>query len=94
MTNERSIDDLMNEFNDKARAEGRYSDRAFWEVPRTPGSILDVPETPESRERIAWLRECIAKLEAEAKKDSALVKQIQPPPADAAQSPLPKKAAG
>jgi hypothetical protein len=30
MTNERSIDELVDEFNAQARAEGRYDGRAFW----------------------------------------------------------------
>ncbi len=57
MTTPRSIDDIMNEMNDLAKAHGRYLGKTFWEVPPQPGSILEVPETPESRERVARLRE-------------------------------------
>ncbi len=55
MTKERSIDEIMHAFNDRVRAEGRYDDRAFWEIPRSSGSILDVPVTPEAEERIRHL---------------------------------------
>jgi hypothetical protein len=49
----RSIDDIMRDMNDLAKAQGRYLGKAFWEIPPQPGAILDVPETAESRER--WL---------------------------------------
>ena len=76
MTNERSIDELVDEFNAQARAEGRYDGRAFWEVPPRPGSVLDVPETPESQARIASLRKRIAELNEEATKGSGPVQEI------------------
>ena len=75
MTNERSLDELVDEFNAQAKAEGRYDGRAFWEVPPTPGSILDVPETPESQARIASLRKRIAELNQEASKGSESVQE-------------------
>ena len=56
MNTPRSINEIMNEMNDQAKADGRYLGKAFWEIPRQPGSILDVQETPESRERIPRLR--------------------------------------
>lgn len=56
MNTPRSIDGIMNEMNDQARAQGRYLDKAFWEIPSRPGSILDVPETAKSREDLAWFR--------------------------------------
>lgn len=73
MTNERSLDELVDEFNAQAKAEGRYYGRAFWEVPPTPGSILDVPETPESQARIASLRNRIAELHQETSNGSESV---------------------
>jgi len=75
MTKERSIDELVDEFNAQAKAEGSYDGRAFWEVPPTPGSILDVPETPESQARIACLRMRIAELNQEARKGSESVQE-------------------
>ncbi len=45
MSTPRSIDDVMNEMNDWAKAQGKYLGQAFWEIPRQSGSILDVPET-------------------------------------------------
>ena len=77
MINERSIDELVDEFNAQAKAEGSYNGRAFWEVPPRPGSILDVPETPESQARIASLRERIAELNREARKESESVQEIR-----------------
>jgi hypothetical protein len=44
--------DLVDEFSAQAKTEGTYDGRASWEVAATPGSILDVPETPESQARI------------------------------------------
>jgi hypothetical protein len=77
MTNQRSIDELVDEFNAQAKAEGSYDGRAFWEVPPRPGSILDVPETPESQARIASLWERIAELNQEARKGSESVQEIR-----------------
>ena len=56
MNTPRTIDEIMNEMNDRAKAEGRYLGQAFWEVPPSPGSILDVPPTPEVQQRITALR--------------------------------------
>ena len=53
---EKSIDEIMNEMNDQAKAEGRYLGMAFWEIPRAQGSILDVSSTPEAEKRLAALR--------------------------------------
>jgi hypothetical protein len=91
MTHERSLDELVYEFSAKARAEGRYDGRAFWEVPPRPGSILDVPETPESRERIAWLLKRIAELKQEAAKGSEPVQEIRHEASRAIQAELPPK---
>jgi hypothetical protein len=55
MMTPRSTDAILKEMNDLAKAQGRHLGKAFWEVPPQPGSILDVPETPESGERIARL---------------------------------------
>jgi hypothetical protein len=56
MKTPRSIDQIMKEMNDLAKAQGRHLVKAFWEVPPQSSSILDAPETPASRERIARLR--------------------------------------
>jgi hypothetical protein len=56
MNTSESIDQIMNEMNDRAKAEGRYLGKAFWEIPSQPGSILDVPSTPEAQQRLAALR--------------------------------------
>jgi len=57
MTEHEHLQDLADEFNARARAEGRYLDKDFWEIPSRPGSILDIPETDKSREDLAWFRE-------------------------------------
>ncbi len=56
----KSSDDVMQELNDLAKAQGRYLGKAFWEIPREPGSMLDVPLTPEAEERIRRLDATIA----------------------------------
>jgi len=56
MNTSNSIDQIMNEMNDWAKAESRYLGKAFWEIPSQPESILDVPVTPEAELRIAALR--------------------------------------
>ena len=77
MNNERSIDELVDAFNAKAKAEGRYDGRAFWEVPCQSGSLLDVPETAQSRERVASLLKRIAELKQAAETSFGLVREIQ-----------------
>jgi hypothetical protein len=49
-------DEIMNEMNDRAKAEGRYLGKTFWEIPPQPGSILVVPSSPEAERRLAALR--------------------------------------
>src|SRR5438552_12635868 len=95
MTTERTIDDviherkIMDEWNAKAKAEGRYLDTDPWEIPRQPGSILDVPETPESRERIARLRaRRLARMQAAAQKAGS-VEQLQEEVRETVQGQLP-----
>jgi hypothetical protein len=56
MNTSNSIDNIMDEMNDWAKAEGRYLGKAFWEIPSRPESILEVPLTPEAEQRIAALR--------------------------------------
>ena len=94
MTTEHSIDDLMADFNSKAKAEGRYDSRAFWEVPPRPGSLLDVPETPESRERIDWLKQQIAELQRQRQdREEAASKEMSGGPAPEVQSLVPREPA-
>jgi len=62
MNTPKSSDDVLREMNDLAKAQGRYLDKAFWEVPRQSGSIVDVPLTPEAEERIRRLDARIARL--------------------------------
>jgi hypothetical protein len=56
MNTSSSTDKVMNEMNDLAKAQGRYLGKAFWEIPSLTESILDVPSTPESEQRLAALR--------------------------------------
>jgi hypothetical protein len=56
MNTSNTNDNIMNEMNDWAKAEGRYLGKAFWEIPSQPGSIIDVPTTPEAQKRLAALR--------------------------------------
>jgi hypothetical protein len=56
MNTSNPIDNIMNEMNDWAKAEGRYLGKAFWEIPSQADSILAVPLTPEAELRVAALR--------------------------------------
>ena len=51
-----SDDEIMNQMNDRAKAEGRYLGKAFWEIPPEVESILEAPSTPEAEQRLATLR--------------------------------------
>ena len=77
MTMQEKLQRLVDEFNDQAKAEGRYLDKDFWEIPRASGSILDAPATPESCARIANLRNRIAELNRATKNDQVPVREIQ-----------------
>jgi hypothetical protein len=65
MSTPKSSDDVMRDLNELARAQGRHLGQAFWEIPRQPGSIVDVPLTPEAEERIRRLDARIARLKRE-----------------------------
>ena len=70
--------EIMKRMNDRAKAEGRYLGMAFWEIPRTQGSILDVPSTPEAEKRLSALR--ARRLEGRKKKLEEL--DSVPPPTE------------
>jgi hypothetical protein len=69
MNTPKSSDDVMRELNELAQAQGRYLGLAFWEIPREPGSIVDVPVTPEAEERIRRLDARIARLKRQRAAD-------------------------
>jgi hypothetical protein len=87
MKTPRSIDDIMKEMNDLAKAQGRYLGKAFWEIPPQSGSILDTPETPESRERIAKLRARRLAREQQADRPTE-DRSVSSPPATSARPPI------
>ena len=78
MSTEKSVREIVEEWNTKAKAEGRYLDQDAWSIPPAAGSILDIPETPESRERIEWLTQQIAELhrQRQAQEDAARKEQV------------------
>jgi hypothetical protein len=76
MSTPSSNDEIMNEINDQAKAEGRYLGMGFWETPPSPESILDVRSTPEAERRLANLR--ARRLERRKKKAA------EPQPSEAA----------
>jgi len=78
MNTANSIDEIMNEMNDWAKAEGRYLGKAFWEIPSSqPESLLDVPLTPEAELRIAALRARRLKRRKEAAEESEAVAPLE-----------------
>lgn len=56
MSNEHTIDNLIEAFNAQAQTEGRHDSRAFWKAPARSGSIRDMPETDKSKADLAWFR--------------------------------------
>jgi len=66
MKTPKTSDDVMREMNDLAKRLGRYPSRHAREIEPTPGSILDVPMTPEAEERMRFLDVWIARLERDA----------------------------
>lgn len=60
MSDSRSTDDVMRAMNERAKAQGRFLENSFSEIPRSPGSILERPDTAESDERIRRVQEYIA----------------------------------
>jgi septal ring factor EnvC (AmiA/AmiB activator) len=60
MNRSKTSDEVMRELNDQAKAQGRYLAEQFSEIPRTPGSLLDRPDTAESDERLRKVQEYIA----------------------------------
>jgi hypothetical protein len=66
MSTPKTSDDVMRELNDLAKRLGRYPSKTSREIEPSPGSILDVPSTPQTEERIRYLDEWIARREREA----------------------------
>jgi hypothetical protein len=46
--------------NNRAKAVGRYLAIPFSEIPRSPGTLLDRPDTADSDERIRKVRQYLA----------------------------------
>jgi len=66
MNTEKSVREIVEEWNAKAKAKGVLLEQDPWSVPVLyHGSILDVPVTPEAEERIRRLDALIARLERE-----------------------------
>jgi hypothetical protein len=61
MNHPKTSDEVMRELNDRAKVQGRYLAASFSEIPRSPGSLLDRPDTAESNERIRKAQEYIAR---------------------------------
>jgi hypothetical protein len=76
MNTEQSVREIVEEWNAKAKAAGRYLDRDPWSVPPAEGSLLDVPQTDESRARIAWLQQQIAALQQRQPQERATLTEV------------------
>ena len=63
MSAEKTVRQIADEWNARAKAEGVLLDHELPSAPPAVGSLLDVPDTPESRARAAWLAEQIAELQ-------------------------------
>lgn len=75
MNKERSMDELMQAYNNRAKAGGYFDGRPFWERSQNQQSMLDTPITPEAEERIRQLQAMIEENRAkkEAMVDETLV---------------------
>jgi len=64
MNTEKSVRQIVAEWNARAKAEGRLLEQDPWSLPPLyNGSVLDVPFTPEAEERIRHLDVLLARLE-------------------------------
>jgi hypothetical protein len=68
MSTEKSVRDIVEEWNARAKAEGCYLDQDPWSVPPAEGSLRDIPATPESRERVEKLKQQLAELQRQREK--------------------------
>jgi hypothetical protein len=93
MNPEKSVREVVEEWNAKAKAAGRYLDRDPWSVPPAEGSLLDVPETAESCARIAWLQQQIADLQQQQQREKAALTEARSAVAQEAQVLLPAEPA-
>ena len=94
MNTEKSVQEIVDEWNTKAKAEGRYLDQDPWSIRPATGSLLDVPETPESRERIEWLKQQIAELQRlRQEREGAAIKETTGGAAQEVQSRAPEEPA-
>jgi len=76
MSTEKSVREIVEEWNAKAKAKGMLLEHEPWSIPPVAGSILD-PPTPEGIERTAKLRkEKLARADA-AKRAAAQVEEVQ-----------------
>jgi hypothetical protein len=73
MSTEKSVREIVEEWNAKAKAKGVLLEHDPWSLPVLyQGSILDVPVTPEAEERIRRLDALLGRLEREnAAKETA-----------------------
>lgn len=65
MKGERSPREIAAEWNERAKAEGHYLEEELKDIPVDPGSIFDVPVTPEAAARIKRLDAHIAQRKRE-----------------------------
>jgi hypothetical protein len=83
MSTEKSVREIVEEWNGKAKAKGELIGQDPWSLPVLyHGSIQDVPVTPEAEERIRQLDALIARLEqdnaaAEAPEKRGVRDQVQ-----------------
>jgi hypothetical protein len=89
MSTEKSVRQIIEEWNARAKAAGQYLDRDPWSVPPAEGSLLDVPETAESQARIASLRQQLAALRHQQREQAAAT-EMTADGTRAAQAPSPE----
>jgi hypothetical protein len=80
---EREVDRMMSDLNEWAKSIGRHASQHCSQTPPYEGSILDIPVTLESEERIRKLDALLAELEQKeyesAKPDIIVTKNPEEP---------------
>jgi hypothetical protein len=92
MNPEKTVRQIIDEWNAKAKAAGQYLDRDPWSIPPAQGSLFDVPEAAAAQARVALLQQQIADLQRQPQRTAAGHAEGAGEDTPLVQAPPPKKA--